>query len=80
MLIYPWLRQLLDPLDFCVRDDVKVAHNVGSVPLVLLFDGCQQKPGVTIVVIVTTEQSALPSGGLGNKSSKAQKVKLRLVL
>lgn len=36
---YPWLCQLLDPLDFTVGDDVDVADNVRAVPLILLFDG-----------------------------------------
>lgn len=56
--------QLLDFLDFCIGDDVEVANDVGAVPLVLLFDRRQHKPGVTIVVVVSTEQPALSARGL----------------
>lgn len=72
-ITYSWLCQLLDLLNFCVWDDVKVAHNVWAIPLILLFDRFQQKAGVMIVVIVTTEQPALPSGGLFQKKAKQQK-------
>lgn len=38
-ITYSWLCQLLDPLNFAVGDDFKVADNVGAVPLILLFGG-----------------------------------------
>lgn len=69
---YSWLCQFLDHLDFRVRDDVDVADNVGAIPLILLFDGWQQKPGVAIVVIVSAEQPTFSTGGLiQRKKSKA---------
>lgn len=72
-ITYSWLCQLLDPLDFFVWDYVKVADNVGRVPLILLFDRCQHIHWVAIVVIVTTEQSALPTGGLSERKKESRK-------
>lgn len=81
-ITHSWLCQLLDPLDFFVGDDVNVADDVGAVPLILLFDRRQYVHGVVIVVIVTTEQPALPAGGLierkGKQGTKA--MKLRCIL
>lgn len=69
-IAYSGLRQLLDLVHFFVRYDVKVADNVGAVPLILLFNRCQHIHRVVIVVIVTTEQPALPAGGLIEKTGK----------
>lgn len=38
MNTYSGLRQLLNLLNFFVRDDIKIADNVGAVPLILLFE------------------------------------------
>lgn len=58
------LRQLFDRFDFLVGDDVNVADDVGTVPLVLLLDGRQHVLGVAVVVVVTAEEAALPAGSL----------------
>lgn len=78
-IAYSWLCQLLDPLHFLVRDDVKVADNVGAVPLILLFDRCQHVHGVVFVVEVTTEQPALPAGGLIERKGKQGTKELKLM-
>ncbi len=81
-ITYSWLCKLLDPLNFLDGDDVEVADDVGAVPLILLFDGGQHILGVAIVVVVTTEQPALPAGCLiGSKGEQeADNLKFSCIL
>lgn len=64
---HSWLRQPLHKIDFVVRDDVEVAHDVGPVPLVLLLDRRQQVLGVAVVIVVAAEEPAGSAGGLGER-------------
>lgn len=61
-----------------------VTDDVGAVPLVLLLHRAEKVPGVTVVVVVTAEQAALPTGclkrdgrGRVGKHELMQKVRLR---
>lgn len=56
---HPGLGQLLDHLDFLIRDEVVETHNPGPVPLVLLFHRPQDIARVPVVVVVTAEQLLL---------------------
>lgn len=63
-MTHPRLCQLFDYFHFLVGDDVKVAHDVGTIPLNLQLDRGQHKPGVAVVVVVSAEEPALPAGSL----------------
>lgn len=63
-MTHPGLCQLFHYFDFLVGDDVKVAYDVGTIPLILLLDRGQHILGVVVVVVVTAEEPALPAGSL----------------
>lgn len=54
---HPGFRQLFNLLDLVVRQDVQVADDVRTVPLVLFLHGLQQETRVPVSIVVTTEQT-----------------------
>ena len=67
---HPGLGDLLDLLDLLIRESVEVAHDVGTVPLVLLQHGLQQQPRVPVPVMVAAEKTAASPHRLRVKGEK----------
>lgn len=63
-MTHPGLCQLFDDFDFLVGDDVEVAYDIGTIPLILLLDRRQHILGVAVVVVVSAEEAALPARSL----------------
>lgn len=67
---HPGLGDLLDLLDLLIRESVEVAHDVGTVPLILLQHGLQQQPRVPVPVMVAAEKTAASPHRLRVKGEK----------
>lgn len=65
---HPGFGKLLDLLNFLVGQDVKVAYDVGAIPLILLLHWLQEETRVPVTIPVATEQAAAPCIGLVEKS------------
>ena len=67
---HPGSGQLLNLLNLHVGQELQVAHDVGTVPLILLFHGLHEELRVPVTVLVATEQAAAPRLVLVSTSGK----------
>ena len=67
---YFGFRDLLDPLDFLIRHDIIVPDDVRTVPLILFFEGGDEKLWCSVAMVIPTEKPLLPPGSLESTQSE----------